>query len=49
MHGDYQRGSNENEIAEMANKGGVQGAISYLLDKGFILHTNDYETHKNRL
>ena len=28
---------NENEIAEMANKGGVQGAISYLLDKGFIL------------
>jgi hypothetical protein len=27
----------ENEIAEMANKGGVRGAISYLLNKGFIL------------
>jgi len=27
----------ENEIAEMANKGGARGAISYLLNKGFIL------------
>ena len=27
----------ENEIAEMANKGGVKGAISYLLNKGFVL------------
>ena len=28
---------NESEIAEMANKGGVKGAISYLLNKGFVL------------
>ena len=27
----------ENEISEMANKGGVKGAISYLLNKGFVL------------
>jgi len=27
----------ETEIAEMANKGGVRGAISYLLNKGFVL------------
>ena len=27
----------ENEIAEMAEKGGVKGAISYLLNKGFVL------------
>ena len=27
----------ENEIADMANKGGVRGAISYLLNKGFVL------------
>jgi|TARA_Y100000289_G_scaffold34467_1_gene34083 hypothetical protein len=27
----------ENEIAEMAEKGGIKGAISYLLNKGFVL------------
>jgi hypothetical protein len=27
----------ENEIAEAANKNGVEGAISYLLNKGFVL------------
>tara|TARA_R100001015_G_C4634294_1_gene200532 strand:+ start:976 stop:6912 length:5937 start_codon:yes stop_codon:yes gene_type:complete len=27
----------ETEIAEMANKGGIRGAISYLLNKGFVL------------
>ena len=27
----------ETEIAEMASKGGIRGAISYLLNKGFIL------------
>ena len=27
----------ESEIADMANKGGVRGVISYLLNKGFIL------------
>tara|TARA_X000001382_G_scaffold65794_1_gene45650 strand:- start:6 stop:6401 length:6396 start_codon:yes stop_codon:yes gene_type:complete len=28
---------NESEIAEMANRGGVRGAINYLLNKGFVL------------
>ena len=27
----------ENEIADMASRGGVRGAISYLLNKGFVL------------
>jgi hypothetical protein len=27
---------NESDIAEMANKGGVKGAISYILQKGFL-------------
>jgi len=35
--GGLQLNVSENEIAEMANRGGVRGAISYLLNKGFVL------------
>ena len=35
--GDLQLNVSENEIANAAKKGGVRGAISYLLNKGFVL------------
>ena len=35
--GDLQLNVSENEIADAAQKGGVKGAISYLLNKGFVL------------